>query len=135
MRHPIGTWTKFTPAMIWNKLTRQMLRGSSARRSLIELAGALLRISDEFWDRLCRKGRLHGHAVGEADEACNRCEIGDEVKFSFSKGVALTALAAPPRTSVSPSAVARTAASGRHCYSRQAGSQQAGQGGPTSIAP
>src|SRR5262245_29317758 len=62
------------------QLTGEMLRGSSAGRPVVEVAGVCFRVGDELGKRLCGKRRAHRHDIGEADEAPNRYEIADEVE-------------------------------------------------------
>ena len=60
-----------------------MGRIALAARSGLERARIGLRIGDEFRDRLGRKGRIHHHDIGDANNACDRRDIAKEIEIEI----------------------------------------------------
>src|SRR5271154_910360 len=60
-----------------------MLKSPIARRRIIDLARMSLGIGDELGNRLGRKRWINLKDFRHADEACNRCDVADEIEVEL----------------------------------------------------
>ena len=64
-------------------LAGYMERGSVAGRRKVKLARIGLGVGDELGNGLGRDRRVYHHDFGLANEACDRCDVADEIEIEF----------------------------------------------------
>ena len=72
-----------TPVIILNSSPATWGRGPDAGRRHVDLARIGLGVGDELGNRLGRNRWIYLHDSGDADEACDRRDVADEIEIEL----------------------------------------------------